>query len=425
MDGGGPRAGAPDVGIEPGVHPGHAEPVVAGRPVLQGRAGQEGGHRLLGRLLPHLLAQPDLPAGLRRRRGRGRALVDPHLHPAPRGGGPGAAGRGHGLVAALLDGRERRLRRGRDPVRTRRPGVAARSRRGAHPRGGSRHCGQRRPQPSAARRCVGSARRSQGRGGHRRAGDRRPLALRPSGAHPRPPGAGGRRDPVRRPPGGAVRERHAGRRLRRGRRLLGPGPRRLPGGLRRLRPPLVPRARDAGRVPAAAGTRSHRAAAGTRRSGVVAGRRGGLARRRGRSDDGLGDGRGMGGARAAGAHRRHPSRCRAGRRRSRQPGCVGRGGRGPGLGPPRRADRRARTLGLHAHARRPLHLQPPVVPGRHHAHRRLPRARVVDRGAGDHEHRLPGGGAGRPPRQPQLHAGAGGGVPGRLGGGQRRRLPCR
>ena len=118
--------------------------------------------------------------------------------------------------------------------------------------------------PAAARRGVGCARRAPGRDRHRGARRRRSLAraLGPR-AHPGAPRARGLRGADGRAPRRAVRPGPAGRRLRRGLRLLGRGPRRDPARrLRRLDPPLGPRAGRPGRVPRAPRRRARRRAAG-------------------------------------------------------------------------------------------------------------------------------------------------------------------
>ena len=65
--------------------------------LLPRRHGEKGRHHLLGRHLPDLHAQPCLPEGVPVRQSRGRALVDPHLHPTPRSSCPWPSGRGHRL----------------------------------------------------------------------------------------------------------------------------------------------------------------------------------------------------------------------------------------------------------------------------------------------------------------------------------------
>ena len=82
------------VGARSRLHARDAEPVEPRRAVLPGRARPQGDHRLLGRHLPELHAEPDASRGAyRARRGRGRALVVPRVLAAARGRGAGPARR--------------------------------------------------------------------------------------------------------------------------------------------------------------------------------------------------------------------------------------------------------------------------------------------------------------------------------------------
>ena len=74
-------------------------------------------HRLLGRHVPELHAEPELRACVPGRRGRGRALVVPRVLAAARGGGAGAAGGDDAVDRRVVDGGERRVRAGRHAVR--------------------------------------------------------------------------------------------------------------------------------------------------------------------------------------------------------------------------------------------------------------------------------------------------------------------
>ncbi len=82
-------------------------------------------------------------------------------------------------------------------------------------------------------------------------------------------------------------------------------------------------------------------------------------------------------------------RRRVGRRRGRQPGRLGGGGEGARRGQRSRAHRRARHVGLHPHAGRSLHLQPPRLPRDAHARRRVDGARHGGGRDGHAHHRLP------------------------------------
>ncbi len=146
------------VGQGPRIHPGHAQPVEPRRPVLPRGPGLEGRHRLLGRRLPQLLPEPLVRLGLPRRRGRGRALVVPHLPPAARGGGPRPACRHHRVAGRLVDGRQPGLRPGGDALRRGRAarGLCAR----CHPAPRSDRSTARATSPSTPPAWRGSGERS-------------------------------------------------------------------------------------------------------------------------------------------------------------------------------------------------------------------------------------------------------------------------
>jgi hypothetical protein len=109
LDGRRPGAGPPILGTGPRIHPDHDQPGRARRPLLPGRPGQQGHHRLFGQQLSHLYAESDLPAGLRVGRRGGRALVDPDPFPAHGSGRPWPAGHGDRLAGRFVHGRQRRV----------------------------------------------------------------------------------------------------------------------------------------------------------------------------------------------------------------------------------------------------------------------------------------------------------------------------
>ena len=107
----------------------------------------QGDHRLLGRHVPELHAEPVVRARVRAGRGRGRALVVPRVHATTRGGRTRPA-RGHDpLDRRLVDGGERRVHAGRH-ARSARSGCSRRS----CPT--SRCCTHRSPTAPATSRCT-------------------------------------------------------------------------------------------------------------------------------------------------------------------------------------------------------------------------------------------------------------------------------
>ena len=203
----------------------------------------------------------------------GRALVDPHLHPAPRGRGARAAGHRDGLAR-----RARRWRRttpftvADTAVRAGRAAGAARARRHPRPRRGRRPGGQRGAVRAPPRRGVG------GVGGAARAWWPRSSAwwsASTGSGHrvedPRPPRAGGGRGALRRPSRRAVRA--AGSRCRPTARTSAfwtEARAATRAGLRRLGPALGARARHPRRLSRATGARAPRLAVGAHRPRVVA-----------------------------------------------------------------------------------------------------------------------------------------------------------
>ena len=129
LDCGRPRIGPPILGERPGLHSRDDQPGCPQCPLLRGRAGSQGGHRLLGQQLPDLHAQPGVPAGLRDRRRRGRTLVDPHAFAAAEAAARWSAGGGHRVAGRIVHGRQRRLRGCRLSLRSARPSRAFGARR--------------------------------------------------------------------------------------------------------------------------------------------------------------------------------------------------------------------------------------------------------------------------------------------------------
>ena len=233
-------------GKDPHFDAGDVEPLEPGRAVLPGRPGGPGRDRLLGRHVPELHAEPVVPAGVPVRRGGGGALVLPRVRAAARSRGQGPARDRDPLDRGLVDGDQRRVHGGRLAVR---PGRSALAR----SRPTSRSCMRRSPTRPATsrlpRRCSKgvwgalAARRGAivtvekivpsltDHSDLVRIPAHRVLAVceAPLGAHP----------------GGLYAHGLPGRGLRRGLRLLGRGPRRdPPRRLRRVDPPLDPRARE-------------------------------------------------------------------------------------------------------------------------------------------------------------------------------------
>ena len=316
------------------------------------------------------------------------------------------------------------LRTGRDAVRTGRAARAARARRRDPARAGRRPRRQRRDRAAVARRGLGRA-----GGPPRRDRDRRDGSSTTSRehvgprAHPRAPGARGVRGAARCASGRAVHRWPPGRRLRRGLRLLGRGARRDPQRrLRRLDPPVGPRARDPRRR-----TSTRSAPSGSPRCGPRPTRtRGSSTRRRTRPTSTR---RSTRGRRAATFGARHLAD------RVAALGAA-RGARRCGRREPRRVARRrprararARRAsspprsGSGATSRRPA--DPFVL-----NHRNFPSAtmlgdaamvlRTLVGGPGTDDDRLPRRRAGRPARQRELDADPRWSVPRRLGRRQRR-----
>ena len=206
------------------------------------------------RHVPQLHAEPVVPARLHVGRGRGRALVVPRVRAAARGRRPRAARGDHPFDRRFVDGRQRRLHRGRHAVRSGRTARAAcrpTSRSSTRPsptapatsrsrRRCSKGCGVRSARVAArSSPSSGSSTTCARASDHVRIPAHRVLAVCEVAD-----GRASRR---------SVRSRPARRRLRRGLRLLDRGARRVAARrLRRLDPPLDPRARRPGRVPRSA-----------------------------------------------------------------------------------------------------------------------------------------------------------------------------
>ena len=225
-----------------------------------------------GDTFPTYTPNPDLPRGVRVGRRRGRALVDPDLHPTPRGRGARAAGRGDGVAAGLVDGVERRL----SPWPTRPSGRSGSWRRSCPT---SRWSTVRWPTGTgnvalseplleglwgawAARRgVVATVERVV----------ERLDGLGPPREDPRPSGAGRRRSTVRRPSRGPVRAA-APRSSSYGEDIpfWSEARARHPPRLRRLGAALGARARHPRRLPGPAGPRPPGLVVGAYRSRVVA-----------------------------------------------------------------------------------------------------------------------------------------------------------
>ena len=346
------------------------------------------------------------------------------LSPAPGGGRPRPAGDGHRVARRLVDGRQRRLHRRRLAVRAARPARAARARRRAGPRGGGRPGRQPRVLRAVARRALGRLGGPAGRRGHGRAGGRRRRGARAPGPRSRrtaswpwsrrptaPTRAGatrrvcpsaatartsrtGARRPTRRPATSSTATSRSGCSGRRRTRSTSPGSGEQLHWLEGRSDPMSWKA-DADATPIVEDPEvtqwENAASLGAREVERVV-------------DDGRG--------------RRRAGRCRRG-----QPGRLGGGGPGPGGGAQRRADGRARAVGLPADAGRSVHLQPAGVPVDAVPVGRLVRPRDGHRRAGDDDRGLPGRGRGRPQRLPELDRAGGRALPGRLGRRQRRGQP--
>ena len=221
-----------------------------------------------GDTFPNFTPNPWFARRVRTRRGRGRALVVPRVLAATRGRGARAAGDRDPFDRGVVDGGERR-RSPRVDTPFGEVGLLAplRARRRAAARAGRRPRRQRRAASAAARRRVGRARGPARRDRHRRADRRRRPAVVASRPDPRAPRARGRASARwARIPAGCYAGDAAGRRLRRGLRLLGRGPGRdaRRRRLRRVDPALGARRRDAGAVARPARRRAGRARCGPR-----------------------------------------------------------------------------------------------------------------------------------------------------------------
>ena len=406
----------------------HAQPELVGRTVLPRPDGAQGRHDVLGRHVPHLHAQPRVPTGLRLGRGGGRALVDPHLHPAPRGRRTRAAGGGHRLACRGLRWRRTTPSRVADtafgPVGLVAPLVPDVTL--VHGAVADHDGNVALSEPLlegawgawAARRgvvatveCVVDS--LDGLGHRVKIPAHRVLAVveAPFGAHPGglyapgiPVSSYGEDIPFWTEARAATRQRP-----------------------RRLGPALGARAGHPRRVPRAAGARAPRLVVGAHRPGVVApGRRGPPRRHATAVPPSTWEHAAAYGARevevVAGALGADAVLAGAGVANLAAWVAVARARAGGERDP---AHRRARPVGLHTHAGRPLHLQPPRVPRHPDARRRLHGAGHGRRGPRHAHHRLSGRGAGRPGREPQLDPHPRRALPGGIGWRQRRGQPGR
>ena len=353
-----------------------------GRAVLPRRPRPQGRHRLLGRHVPELHAEPDASRGAYR---RGEVEVEhwsflafsQRLEAAARG----LPGDRDALDRRFVDGGERRVTR----ASRRRSARSACSRRSCRT---SRSSTRRSPTAPATSRCTRRCSKDVWGALAARRGaivtvervvDDLAAVRRTSCASPRTACSRCARRRSARTPAASSPGRPPGRRLRRGLRLLGRGARRDPARrLRRLDPPLGPRGRRPGRLPRPARCRPRRGAAGQGRAGVVASGPGRVSRPTSTRRPNRWELAATCRVRAtspSGSSRSTPTRCSPG------PGVANLAAwlavaHGAGGGQRRRAHRRDRPLGLRPDARRPVRAEPPQLPAVDDAGRRGDGARA-------------------------------------------------